>query len=216
VTLADVRARIDAAAAAAGRAPSEITLVVVTKTVSVERIGEATRQGARDLGENRAQELLAKAPQLLSDDVRWHFIGRLQRNKVRALAPFVALWQSVDREELAREVAKHAPGAAVLVQVNVDAEPQKGGCPPLDAPALVDRCGNFGLDVQGLMTVPQAGGDPTPSFRQLRRLTDRLGLPVCSMGMSGDFEAAISEGATMIRVGRAVFGPRPPDSAARR
>jgi len=216
VSLADVRARVDAAARATGREPEEITLVVVTKTVSVERIRGAIAQGARDLGENWAQELVAKAPQLEPDDVRWHFIGRLQRNKVRAAAPFVALWQSVDREELSREIARHAPGAAVLVQVNIDAEPQKGGCRPEDVAALVGCTRDLGLDVQGLMTVPSAAGDPTAAFRRLRVLTDELGLPVCSMGMSGDFEAAISEGATMIRVGSAVFGPRPPDPDARR
>ena len=207
--LAEVRARIDAAAC--GR---DVTLVLVTKTVAVAAIREACAAGARDLGENRAQELVAKAPQIA--DARWHFIGRLQRNKVRAVAPYVSLWQSVDRIELARAIARHAPGARVLVQVNVGDEPQKGGCDIAQTAGLVGDCRNAGLDVQGLMAVPPAGPDPRPFFAVLRRLTDDLALGTCSMGMSGDYEQAIAEGATMVRVGSAVFGPRPPESDARR
>jgi pyridoxal phosphate enzyme (YggS family) len=207
--LADVRARVDAAAA--GR---DVTLVLVTKTVPVEAVREACAAGATDLGENRAQELVAKAPEL--PGARWHFIGRLQRNKVRRVAPYVSLWQSVDRVELARDIAAHAPGARVLVQVNVGDEPQKGGCAVPETGALVERSRALGLRVEGLMTVPPAGPDPAPFFGVLRRLTDDLGLTTCSMGMSGDFEQAIAEGATMVRVGSAVFGPRPPDLDARR
>ena len=147
---------------------------------------------------------------------RWHFIGRLQRNKVRALAPYVTLWQSVDRDDLAIEIAHRAPGARVLVQVNVAGEAQKGGCTPEETADLVARCRAHGLVVEGLMTVPPEAVDPTPTFRTLRRLTDDLGLATCSMGMSGDFERAIRSGATMVRVGSAVFGPRPAVSDARR
>jgi len=216
---AEVRARVDAAARAAGREPNDVGLVVVTKTVPVDVVREAIAEGATDLGENRAQELVAKAEALATGNgapIRWHLIGRLQRNKVRALAPHVSLWQSVDREELASDIARHAPGAAVLVQVNVAGEAQKGGCPPHAAPGLVDRCRAHGLTVRGLMTIPPAAGDPGPVFRALRALTDELALPTCSMGMSGDFEQAIAAGATMVRVGTAVFGPRPPDPNARR
>ena len=116
--------------------------------------------------------------------------------------------QSVDRTELGVEIARHAPGARVLVQVNVAGEEQKGGCPPTELPALVDSLTDLGLTVEGLMTVPPLIGDPRPHFAALRDLANRLGLATLSMGMSGDFEAAIAEGSTLVRIGRAVFGPR--------
>ncbi len=217
--LAEVRERIDAAARAAGREPDEVALVVVTKQVGVDHVRSALAAGAVDLGENRAQDLVAKAEAIVeigTELPRWHFIGRLQRNKVRSLAPFVALWESVDREELAVEIGRRAPGARVLVQVNVGEEPQKGGCPPGDVGALVDACRFHGCVVEGLMTVPPAAGDPRPVFARLRRMADDLGLRECSMGMSGDFEVAIWEGATAVRVGSAIFGPRPGGADARR
>ena len=213
--LAFVRERIAAAARRAGRDPEAITLVVVTKTVGVDAIRAAIDAGAGDVGENRAQDLVPKA-RALGDGPRWHFIGQLQRNKVRSVAPYVALWQSVDRAELAESIARHAPGASVLVQVNVAGEVQKGGCPPDAARELVEHCGGLGLAVEGCMTVPPLAGDPSPYFLTLREMVDDLGLRTCSMGMSGDFEAAVAAGATMVRVGTAVFGPRPPESAPRR
>ena len=215
--LDSVRERIASAARAAGREPGDVTLVVVTKEHGVDDVRAALDAGASDLGENRAQELLAKADALEPDRrPRWHFIGRLQRNKVRALARHVALWESIDRAELAAEVGHRVPGAAVLVQVNIGEEPQKGGCEPDAAGALVDACRASGCRVEGLMTVPPATGDPRPVFARLRRMTDDLGLRECSMGMSGDFEIAIAEGATMVRVGTAIFGPRPGHADARR
>lgn len=215
---AAVRARIARAAERAGRHPDDVTLVVVTKTFGVDDVREAIAAGARDLGENRAQELVEKAPALAGapTEPRWHFIGRLQRNKVKAVAPYVALWQSVDRLDVAAEIARRAPEATVLVQVNIGAEPQKGGCPPAETASLVERCRALGLRVSGLMTVPPVDADPRGSFRALRGLADELGLSVCSMGMSGDLEEAIEEGSTMVRVGSAIFGPRRPDPAARR
>ncbi len=213
--LAAVRDRIATAATQSGRDPDGVTLVVVTKTVGVDAIRAALDAGACDLGENRAQELVAKAPDL-GDRPRWHFIGQLQRNKVHAVAPFVSLWQSVDRPELAEAIARHAPGASVLVQVNVAGEAQKGGCPPEAVRGLVERCTQLGLVVDGCMTVPPIAGDPTPHFFTLRAIVDDLGLRTCSMGMSGDFEAAVAAGATMVRVGTAVFGSRPPERAPRR
>ncbi len=213
--LAAVRERIAVAATKADRDPDAVTLVVVTKTVAVDAIRAALAAGAHDLGENRAQDLVPKAREL-GDGPQWHFIGQLQRNKVRALAPYVALWQSVDRAELAEAIALHAPGASVLVQVNVAGEVQKGGCSPVTVGALVERCRELGLAVEGCMTVPPIAGDPTPYFLTLRDIVDDLGLRTCSMGMSGDFEAAVAAGATMVRVGTAVFGPRPPESAPRR
>jgi hypothetical protein len=216
--LAGVRARIDAAASRAGRGGRDVTLVVVTKSVDLDSIRDALHAGAFELGENRAAELAAKAVALAAERPapRWHFVGRLQRNKVRVAAGHVALWQSVDRPELADEIARHAPGAPVLVQVNVAGEAQKGGCAPEGAGALVEHCRASGLEVRGLMTVPPLDEDPAPHFRSLRALVDALGLPECSMGMSGDFEQAIAAGATMVRVGTAVFGPRSADPGARR
>jgi len=218
--LAEVREQIAAAARSAGRAPDAVTLVVVTKEVDVDAVRAAIAAGATDFGENRAQELASKAETLEQGAgpgaPRWHFIGRLQRNKVRLVARHVALWQSVDRAELATEIANRAPGAAVLVQVNVTGEAQKGGCTPEDTDALVDTCRTHGCRVEGLMTVPPARGDPRPVFARLRRMTDDLGLAVCSMGMSGDYGMAIAEGATMVRVGSAIFGPRPGRLGARR
>jgi PLP dependent protein len=220
--LGEVRGRIAAAARAAGREPDAVTLVVVTKEVGLDGVRAAIAAGAVDLGENRAQDLVTKAEALSGDEVaarpapRWHFIGRLQRNKVRAAAPHVALWQSIDRAELAAEVGHRAAGAAVLVQVNVTGEVQKGGCAPDEVDALVATCRANGCEVAGLMTVPPAASDPRPVFARLRRMTDDLGFQVCSMGMSGDFELAIAEGSTMVRVGTAIFGPRPSPGGARR
>jgi pyridoxal phosphate enzyme (YggS family) len=207
--LAVVRQRI----AEAGGDPQAITLVAVTKGFGPEVALAAAGAGLLDLGENYAQELVAKAP-VLADaghQVRWHAIGRLQRNKVRSLASVVSLWQTVDRIDLGLEIARRAPGAAVLVQVNVSDEPQKGGCAPADATELVGRLADAGLDVQGLMTVGRTGTPQEASggFELLSRLADRLALPVRSMGMSGDLEVAVAAGSTMVRVGGALFGPRP-------
>ena len=200
-----------AAARRAGRDPGEVTLVAATKTVDAERIAAALSAGVVDLGENRAQELLEKAPVLVEHTVVpcWHFLGALQRNKVRSLAPWVDVWESVDRLSLGEELAKRAPGARVLVEVNVGEEPQKAGCPPLETAALVEALRALGLAVEGLMTVPPHGDDPKWWFARLRVLSEAVEAPVLSMGMTDDFEAAIEEGATIVRVGRALFGPRP-------
>ena len=203
--VAEVRGRIAAAAARAGRDPAGITLVAATKTVDAARVQDVVDAGVVDVGENRAQELLTKTE---VRHARWHFLGQLQRNKVRQLAPWVTCWQSVDRLELGAEIARRAPGARVLVEVNVGEEPQKGGCAPDAVPALVDALLVDGLDVAGLMTVPPHGGDPRPWFARLREQAAALGLPELSMGMSDDYELAVEEGATTVRVGRALFGPR--------
>ena len=203
--VAAVRARIEAAARRAGRDAAEVTLVAATKTVDVERVQAVVDAGVVDLGENRAQELLAKTA---VTGCRWHFLGQLQRNKVRALAPWVACWQSVDRRELGAEIARRSPGARVLVEVNLGAEPQKGGCLPDAVPALADTLRADGLEVAGLMAVPPHDGDPRRWFAALREQAGALGLAELSMGMSDDFEVAVEEGATTVRVGRALFGPR--------
>jgi pyridoxal phosphate enzyme (YggS family) len=203
--LAAVHARI---AAAGGR---DVTVVAVTKGFGVEAIEAARAAGIGDIGENYAQELLAKIAELDERPVRLHFIGRLQTNKVRHLAGVVDLWQTIDRVELGREVAKRAPGARVLVQVNVSDEPAKGGCHPDGVDSLVAALTDDGLAVQGLMTVGRTGPPELarPGFRLLAELADAHGLPVRSMGMTDDLEVAVEEGSTMVRVGSALFGPRP-------
>jgi pyridoxal phosphate enzyme (YggS family) len=212
--LAVVRERIDAAGG------DDVVVVAVTKGFGAEAVEAALGAGLVDLGENYAQELVEKAGAIDADgvpgrdglDARFHFIGRLQRNKVRLVAPFVALWQSVDRQELAAEIARRAPGAAVLVQLNLSGATQKGGCHPDEAAGLVDQARTAGLDVRGLMGVGPEG--PAESaragFRRLVALADELDLPVRSIGMSSDLEVAVQEGSTMVRIGTDLFGPRPP------
>src|SRR5437660_3350788 len=207
--ITQVRSRIAAAALGAGRDPDAVRLVAAAKTVPAEQVAEAAALGVTDVGENRAQELLAKADALATGpDVRWHFLGRLQRNKVRSLAGKVTWWQSVDREALGVAIARHAPGAQVLVEVNLALEPQKGGCGPTDAPALADALRRLGLHVEGLMTIPPAGDDPRRWFAALRELGGDLGVHHLSMGMTDDYEIAVEEGATMVRIGRGIFGAR--------
>lgn len=201
--VAAVRARIERA----GGDPAAIT-IVGAKPPSIEACRAALEAGITELGENRAQDLLAKAPAV--DGVGWHFIGRLQTNKVRGLARHVSLWESVDRPEVADEIGRRAPGARVLVQVNITDEPQKGGCAPADVARLAARCRDGSLDVAGLMGIGPMGApeDARPGFRLLRSLADELGLAVRSMGMTADLEVAVQEGATMVRIGTALFGPR--------
>jgi len=208
--LARVRARIADAATRAGRDPAEVLLIGASKTVAAERLGEALDAGLTDLGENRAQELLAKAPVLATHRAppTWHFVGQLQRNKVNGLVPWVRVWHSVDRLPLGEAIARRSPGARVLVEVNLGDEPAKGGCAPGAAPALVGDLRALSLDVVGLMTVAPQAGDRRGWFAALRDLAQSLELRELSMGMSDDFEAAIEEGATMVRVGRAIFGDR--------
>jgi PLP dependent protein len=217
---AAVAARADAVReriTAAGGDPSRIRLVAVTKGFGVEVVQAALEAGLVDLGENYAQELLAKVEALQGAEARWHFVGRLQRNKVRKVASHVALWQSVDRLSLGTEIARWSPGAPVLVQVDLTGEPAKGGCPPPELPALLDGLGELGLEVRGLMGLGPLG-DPEearPGFRELSHLADKYGLLERSMGMSADLEVGVQEGATMIRVGSDLFGPRPGSVGAR-
>lgn len=204
-----VRARI----AAAGGDLDRVRIVAVTKGQPPEAAATALALGLLDLGESYAQELVPKAAALAGRGARWHFVGRLQRNKVRLVAPHVHLWQSVDRLPLAAEVARRAPGARVLVQVNASGVEHQGGCPPAEVPTLVDRCRDLGLAVEGLMAIGPQGTDAEvrAAFRRVRELADRLDLPERSMGMSGDLEQAVAEGATIVRIGTALFGPRRPD-----
>ncbi len=201
-----VRDRIDAAGG------TGVTLIAVTKTFGVDAIRAAVDAGCSAIGENYAQELVGKLADLPIDITRpeVHFIGRLQSNKIRMLAPCVDVWQTVDRPSVIDELARRAPAARIFVQVNVDDDPAKGGCTPGDAPAIVGRAAELGLAVEGLMTIGRQGSidEVSAGFGQLRALADRLGLVGCSMGMSGDLEVAVAAGATHVRVGSALFGPR--------
>lgn len=199
-----VRARI----ASAGRRPDDVAIVAATKGFGPNAVEAAAAAGLRDCGENYAQELLVKAAVTEAAGVRWHFMGAVQRNKVAALAGHVTLWQAVDRTAAAAEIARRAPGARVLVQVNLSGDPSRPGCGWGEAPALVEVASDLGLKVEGLMGV--AGRDGARAqFRRLAVLANRLGLAEVSMGMSGDFEVAIAMGATHVRVGSAIFGARP-------
>ena len=204
--VSEVRARIRAAAPD----PDRVTLVAVTKGFGAGVVRSALDAGLADCGESYVQELVAKAGELVSQP-RWHAIGRLQRNKVRKAAPLVTLWHSVDRASLGAEIARWAPGTAVLVQVNTAGEAAKGGCDPAEAPALVQDLLALGLDVRGIMAMAPAGPPEgaRPVFSAARDLRDRLGLPELSMGMTDDYEVALREGSTIVRVGRGLFGPRP-------
>jgi len=227
--LAEVRERIAQAAARAGRRSEEITLVGVAKRKPAEAVAAAAAAGLAHVGENFVQEARTKIPRVAAllgtraEALRWHFVGRLQTNKAKLAATLFDAVESVDRAELALALARHAESAGrtldVLLQVNLSGEPQKGGAVPGDLPALaaaVRACAS--LRLLGLMTVPAASADPEasrPAFARLRELRDALcraagglTLPALSMGMSADLEVAIEEGATIVRVGTALFGPR--------
>jgi PLP dependent protein len=204
--------------------PAGVTLVAVSKTQPPEAIREAYAAGQRDFGENYAQEWRDKAAALADlDAIAWHFIGALQTNKVKyllpaeAAAPAAAWVHTVDRlalaEELSRRAARRGVRLRVLLEVNVAAEASKAGATPQEVPALAERVRALpGLELRGLMCIPPAEGDPRPHFARLRALRDGLGgdLRDLSMGMSSDYAAAIAEGSTLVRVGTAIFGARPP------
>jgi uncharacterized pyridoxal phosphate-containing UPF0001 family protein len=211
--LAEARARI----ADGGVAPSSVTVIAVTKGFGVDAVRGAHAAGLLDVGENYAQEMKVKVPDAPSD-VRWHFLGSPQRNKIPSLAPLVTLWQGMDRPEVLDALAARRPGAAVLIEVNVAGDDAKHGCRVSDASPLVARGRDLGLDVRGLMTVAPAGDRPRARrcFASLAELGGRLGVSELSMGMSDDFDLAVAEGATMVRLGRALFGPRPGPTAVRR
>jgi uncharacterized pyridoxal phosphate-containing UPF0001 family protein len=230
--IATIRARI----ASAGGSPEAVTVVAVTKGFGPEAVVASLDAGLADIGENYAQELFAKAealsaeapraplgdhdggPPVAAVAPRWHFLGTPQRNKMARLAPLVTLWQGMDRRSAIDRLAAVDPGAALLVQVNVVGDPAKGGCAIQDVAGLVDHARRLGLDVRGLMCVGP-GGDADGAkrgFARLARLGEDNKVDQLSMGMSDDFEVAVAEGATMIRLGRALFGPRPSGDRVRR
>jgi pyridoxal phosphate enzyme (YggS family) len=214
--LARVREAIAAASRRADRSPDDVLLIAVSKTVDVERIRQAVTAGVSALGENRVQEAREKVEEL-GRPVPWHLIGSLQTNKARDAVRLFDWIHSVDRRDLARELDRRAGAVGrkvdVLVQVNLGDEAQKGGVRPGDLKRLLDELKDCSaLRVGGLMAIPPAAEDPErmrPYFRRLRELRDASGLRHLSMGMSADYEVAIEEGATMVRVGTAVFGARP-------
>ncbi len=188
-----------------------VGIVGVTKGFGPEAIDAAVTAGCDAIGENYAQEVLDKRTTLERVRPEVHFIGRLQRNKVRQLVGLVDVWCSLDRSSVIDEVAKRAPGARILVQVDPTGDPAKGGCRIDETAALVDRASERGLTVDGLMVVGPTDSDPEAAragFRRVRELVDYLDLAVCSMGMTGDLDVAVQEGSTEIRVGTALFGER--------
>ncbi len=218
-----VRERITAACERAGRDPTGVTVVGVTKTHPVDAVEEALAAGQVDLGENRAQELVPKAEQAAGMGLapRWHFIGGLQRNKVRQVLPHIAVLHSLDSLRLATEIEKRAeqgrsPNPEVplpcYLEVNVGGEDSKQGVEPAEVPELLRvTAGLRHVDVVGLMTVAPQVDDPElvrPMFHELRELAEAHGLAELSMGMTEDYEVAIEEGATVVRLGRVIFGPR--------
>lgn len=220
--IAQVRERIAAACLGAGRPADSVRLVSVTKTVPVETIREAIAGGLTDLGENRVQEAAAKIETLGRDGIAWHLIGHLQSNKAGRAVQMFDLIHSVDSEALAREIDRRAGLAGkkqrILIQVNCSGEESKSGCAPGEVAGLSKAIAGLGnLWLEGLMTIGPLDADPEsarPAFVLLRNLRDetqsQLGrpLPELSMGMTGDLEVAIGEGATMVRVGSAIFGER--------
>lgn len=213
--LVAVRAKIDAAAHAVGRAPESVTLIAVSKTQPIERIRAALAAGQRQFGENRVQEAQSRWPDLRREfsGVELHMIGHLQTNKAAEAVALFDNVQTVDRPKLARllaqEMAKQKRRLGCFVEVNTGEEPQKGGVAPLAAEALVRQCQTeFALDIRGLMCIPPEADSPGPHFALLADMAKRFGLAGVSMGMSGDYETAVRLGATHVRVGTAIFGAR--------
>jgi pyridoxal phosphate enzyme (YggS family) len=210
--LARIRARIDAATEAAGRPAGSVTLVAVSKTQPWDHIAPVLAAGQSVFGENRVQEAMERwTPHRTGLELR--LIGPLQTNKAREAVAFFDVIETLDREKLARvladEVQRQGRSIGLYVQVNIGEEPQKAGIAPAEADAFIAGCrGTYGLTVEGLMCIPPAEDDPAPHFAALREIAARNGLGKLSMGMSDDFEVAIAQGATSVRVGSAIFGVR--------
>ena len=206
--LASVRERIERT----GRNPDDVTIVAVTKGFGPEVCREALHAGLWDLGENRVQEAIKKIE--VVKEGNWHLVGHLQTNKVAAAVKHFSMIQTVDSLRLAEAIAAEDEEIPVLIEVNVAREPQRTGVDPAVAPDLIERVGRM-LNLEGLMAMGPTDRDPAPAFKELKRLhheaQERLGkmLPILSMGMSGDFEAAVRYGSTMVRLGQVLFGPRP-------
>jgi hypothetical protein len=210
-----IKERVWRAAQKHGREPASVKLVAVTKTFPEEAILPVLRQGHCTFGENRVQEAMRKWPTLRErfPAIELHLIGPLQSNKAREAIAIFDCIETLDRQKLAAalaaEIQRQGKGPRLLIQVNTGLEPQKAGIAPADADKFVEQCRReFGLTVSGLMCIPPADEDPLPHFEMLAALRNRLSLAELSMGMSSDFEIAIGAGATMVRVGSAIFGTR--------
>ena len=211
---AQVEARMRAVCQRAGRERSDVTLVAVTKTFPAEAVSAAIAAGATDVGENKVQEARDKKP-VSQGQARWHLIGHLQSNKAKDAVRIFDVIQTIDTISLAEKVAKAASAAnkrqEVLLEINIGREPQKAGADPSEVEALAAAVARIDeLSLTGLMTIPPAGDEHSARayFAEMRKMGDALGLDHLSMGMTDDFEAAIEEGATIVRVGRAIFGSR--------
>jgi pyridoxal phosphate enzyme (YggS family) len=222
VNLDNIRARVADACNQAGRKPSEVTILAVSKKHPVERIEALNRLGQLSFGENYVQEALAKMEHLRSRELVWHFIGPLQSNKTREVAQHFQWVQSVDRVKILQRLSKqrppNLPDLNICIQVNIDREPQKAGVLPEQLRELVDAALSLDrLRLRGLMTIPKAASgrhDPSGSYARMNALfqgliDDGVDLDTLSMGMSADLEAAIINGSTMVRIGTDLFGPRP-------
>ncbi|WP_332810587.1 YggS family pyridoxal phosphate-dependent enzyme [Sphingomonas sp.] len=212
--LDEVRRRIDKAARLSGRSPGEVTLVAISKTHPAEAVAPLIRAGQRHFGENKVQEAAAKWPGLRAahDGIVLHLVGSLQSNKAEEAVALFDVIHTVDRPSLvaalAKAIARHGRQPDCFVQVNIGDEPQKGGCAVAALPALLAQCRDVGLPIVGLMAIPPAGLEPAPYFALLAELARRHDLAQLSIGMSGDFETAVTLGATHVRVGTALFGER--------
>jgi uncharacterized pyridoxal phosphate-containing UPF0001 family protein len=204
-----IAGRIAAAGGAVG--PGGVQVVAVTKSRPAHVAAAAQAAGLTLLGESFAAELAAKACAFehASISADWHYIGQLQTNKVRVVAPYVALYQSVDRASLVNELAKRVPGASILIQINLAEIPGRGGCAASAAPALIELARSLGLNPLGCMGVASPDlRSAAQEFSRLRSIVDREGLEICSMGMSQDLEIAVSEGSNMVRIGSDLVGTR--------
>ncbi len=185
-------------------------LLPVTKGFGVREVEAVLEVGLTKVGESYAQELLEKAKNITDNRIDWHMIGRIQRNKVKKLSETVDLWHSVDRKELIAEISKYKKGSKILIQVDMNERYQQGGCSPENVPGLIEFASDKGINVEGLMTigVDQDVETTRNIFAELAKLSKKMGLKEISMGMSNDFEIAIDYGATILRVGRSIFGER--------
>lgn len=212
--LQTVTAKIKQAAAACGRSGKDITLIAVSKMHEAEEILPLLLAGHRVFGENRVQEALRKFPALKEQfpDLKLHLIGGLQTNKVKEAVSFFDVIESVDRielaEKLAAEMKKQGRNLPCFIQVNTGEEPQKSGVVPRETIALVNKCRDLGLNIAGLMCIPPVDDEPSPHFAFLKKLAQEAGVKELSMGMSDDYDIAVQQGATFVRVGTALFGER--------
>ncbi len=204
--IVEVQQRIEAASA--GR---QVELVAISKRFPAAAIETALSFGLTAFGENYSQELLAKQEEFADESPhRWHFTGRIQRNKIKKLVDHVSVWHTVDSMKILDALARHGSDAQLYLQVNTTGEAQKAGCLPSELPQLVEYGRSLGLHIVGLMTMgPSDGSDPTQAFESLQQVAEKVALSQLSMGMSGDYEKALACGSTCVRIGSAIFGSRP-------